>query len=126
MNIHDKNAVICNKEQRRIQNSVKHLIWSFLLKAFNYIHKSFILDVWPGSKYTSEVCKCKTKKIYITVDNFFCIVTHHCTATYGIRLLHMYDINFGHMLSLNIKFYSLSPTQLQNLCAQMYRPTWYS
>ena len=39
MNIHDKNTVICNKEQRHIQNSVKHLRWSFLLKAVNYIYK---------------------------------------------------------------------------------------
>ena len=43
INIHDKNSFICNKEQRCIQHLLEHLIWSFLLKAVNYIHKKFYL-----------------------------------------------------------------------------------
>ena len=103
LNIHDENAVICDKEQRRIQNSVKHLRWSFLQKPLITFTKSFILDVWLGSEYASEVCNVKQPK-NITTNNLFCIVAHHCTAIYGIGLLHMCDINFGHILSLNIKF----------------------
>ena len=70
MNIHDKNAAILNKEQRRIQNSVKHQRWSFLQKAVNYIHKftkSFILDVLLGSEYASEVCNVKQPKILLLI-----------------------------------------------------------
>ena len=43
INIHDKNSFICNKEQRSSQHSLEHLIWRFLLKAVNYIHKKFYL-----------------------------------------------------------------------------------
>ena len=60
----------------------------FCKKPLNKFTKSFILDVWLGSEYVSEVCNVKQPKI-ITANNLFCIVTHHCTANYGIGLFHM-------------------------------------
>ena len=102
MNMHDKNVAICNKEQRCIQNSVEHLRGAFCKKPSIIFKKSFILDVRLGSEYASEVCNVKEPK-NITADNLFCIVTHHCAATYGIGLLHMCDFNFGRILTLNIR-----------------------
>ena len=104
MNMHDKNAAICNKEQKRIQNSVKHLRWSFLQKAVNYIHKKLHFRCLTRLWIRLWSVQRKTTKKYYRWKYFFCIVTHHCTATYGIGLFHMCDINFGHILSLNINF----------------------
>ena len=49
-------------DQRRIQNSVKHLRWSVFAKIANAFEpliifkQRFILDVWKGSEYVSGDC----------------------------------------------------------------------
>ena len=41
---------LCCHYQKCIQNLLKHLRWSFLLKAFDSFHKRLILDIWVLNK----------------------------------------------------------------------------
>ena len=55
--LHCQGKILRNRYQRRIQNPVKHLRWSFLAKIINGFQpltifaKSSTLDTWQGSEY---------------------------------------------------------------------------
>ena len=50
----------CKVKQRRIQNTAKHLRWSFFVKIVNDFQlliifaKHSFLNTWQGSEYTSD------------------------------------------------------------------------
>ena len=76
------------RTQRRIQNPVKHLRWSFFVKIVNdwkpltIFPKSSILDGWLGSEYTSGTVVLMVFFIYahgcVSIENIFCICMEMC------------------------------------------------
>ena len=76
--------------QRRIQNPVKHLRWSFLQKTINDWK-----DVWVGSEYVSAACRKSIKLTEIVNQTKYFWMHPNLKFALNLDLASKYESRFG-------------------------------